>query len=109
MHMVEADFIATLTVLCYRCHQKRAAGGQCSTLNRTLPVCAPAAASLTGVEVSAHLFEESDDHGFLMITGQRSMLTLLQTQQCLVNVSSHSQNLNKIHIFCHTAKQNVKY
>lgn len=76
----EADLIAITTVPCYRCHQKQAADGQCSTLNHTLPVCVPAAVSLTGEEGSARLFEESYDRGFLMITGLHSMLTLLQTQ-----------------------------
>lgn len=76
----EADLIALTNLPCYRCHQKQAADGQCSTLTHTLPVCVPVAVSLTAVEVYAHLFEVSYDHGFLMITGLHSMLMLLQTQ-----------------------------
>lgn len=103
---IRTYFIRVTTVPCCRCHQKRAADGQCSTLSRTLPVCVPAIVSLTAEEASAHLSEESYDHGYPKTAGRHSMLTLLQTDLDSFELS-RSQYSSKI--LKDTIIMNVKY
>ncbi len=106
---MEAGLITITTLPCCRCHQKRAADGQCSTLSHTLPVCVPAAVSLTGAVGSAHLFEESYDHGSPKTTDPHSTLTLLQTEHSLIYAWSHSQHSTKMHnFFQETTMKNVE-